>query len=311
MAGDTQPCILTDYVAIVGTSQDFGLGYSIISHRKQLARAAINNLSGLEQVISGGMMASGNPNSGYRVIEEGIAQMERNTDFANKMMFAAQAVRGLRVNSGGADYKTLIYFSSGYTSEQRLAIEAAGARHASAGRTFAVSSSAQLIGLLNESQFQNQPCERRVRRIDIYTHGVPEDLAFGWQGPQASQQTFTTAEVAQLDPDRFQLPGRESQIYSWACQTSTTRSGGVGGLAPAIANHTGATVHAYARRTDYSLTWNTGSATAQDAGLTEIVSSDSRVLWHPDGAMRGVVEGSSPEENPSGRFVFRPVDEGG
>jgi len=98
-------------------------------------------------------------------------------------------------------------------------------------------------------------------------------------------------------------------MYSWACQTSTTRSGQVGGLAPALANHTGATVYAYARRTDYAQTWNTGSLTADEAGLTEIVSDGSRVLWHPDGAMRGVVEGTTPESNPSGRFTFRPEED--
>lgn len=306
MGEETQCCILSDYISIVGTSQDFGLLYSLWQHPRQFTRAAINNLSGLEQIFSGGMMASGNPNSGYRVIEEGTAQMERNTDYANKMMFAAQGVRGLRINSGGADFKTLIYFNTGYTSEQRAAIDAAGAAYASQGRTFAINATSQLVDLINEPHFPGRSCDRRIQRIDIYTHGLPDDLAFGYEGPLEAQQSFTGAHAAQLDPERFDLVGREATIYSWGCRTAITSGGRTGGLAQSLADATGATVYAYARRTNFSQTWNTGSQSAKDAGLSEIISDGSRVLWHPAGAMRGVVEGNTPSENPSGRFTFTP-----
>ncbi len=309
MGDETQCCILQDYIAVVGTSQDFGLLYSIAQHPRQLARAAVNNLSGIEQIFSGGMMASGNPNSGSRVIEDGIAQMERNTDFANKMMFAAQGIRGLRTNSGGADFKTLIYFNTGYTAQQRAAIESAAKTHASPGRTFAINSTSRLIQLINEPHFAGRTCDRRIRRIDIYTHGLPDDLAFGYEGPLAAQQSFTAAHAVQLDPDRFDLVDKEASIYSWGCRTAITTGGSTGGLAQDLANATKATVHAYARRTSYSQTWNTGGQSAEEAGLTEITSEGSRVLWHSDGAMRGVVEGDSPAENPSGRFTFRPGGE--
>ncbi|MEP4196971.1 MAG: hypothetical protein ABJL99_15205 [Aliishimia sp.] len=306
MGEETQCCILKDYISIVGTSQDFGLLYSLVQHPRQLARAALNNLSGAEQIFSGGMMASGNPNSGYRVIEDGAAQMDRNTDYANKMMFAAQGVRGLRVNSGGADFKTLIYFNTGYTTQQRAAIETAGARYASPGRTFGISATSRLIQLINEPHFPGRSCDRRIARIDIYTHGLPDDLAFGYEGPLAAQQSFTATHTAQLDPERFDLVGREATIYSWGCRTAITSGGSTGGLAQSLADTTGATVYAFARRTNFSQTWNTGSRSAEDAGLNEIVSDGSRVLWHPAGAMRGVVEGNTPSENPPGRFTFRP-----
>lgn len=314
MGDNVQKCIRTDYVAIVGTSQDFGLFYSLGAHPKQLARGALNNLSGLEDIFTGGMMASGNPQSGYRVIEEGDAKMKRNTDWANKMMFAAQGVRGLRMNSAGADYRTLIYFTTGYTSAQRAAIEAAGTRHGSQGRTFAISTSAELITRLNEATFPGSDCERRILRIDIYTHGLPEDLAFGYEGREdgtVEAQSFKAAQAVQLDPDRFNPPGRRSQIYSWGCRTAISRSGRPGGLAKVIADTTGAIVHAYARRTEYTNTWNTGGQSAAEARLVEIDSGSSLVLWHPDGARQGVIEGSSPTENPSGRFRYDSLDGGG
>lgn len=51
MGDENQGCILKDYVAIVGSSQDFGVLYSLVQHLRQLGRAALNNLSGLEQIF--------------------------------------------------------------------------------------------------------------------------------------------------------------------------------------------------------------------------------------------------------------------
>lgn len=308
MTGDARPCILTDYVSLVGTSQDFGLVYSIGAHPKQFARAGLNNMRGLADIFTGGMMSMGDPGGGHRVIAEGMEHMERNTDWANKMMFAAQGIRGLRMNAAGARFRTLIYFTTGYTGAQRAAIEAAGARHASPGRVFAISTSAELINLLNRDRFEGETCDRQILRMDIYSHGIPDDLAFGYQGSNAASQAFRASEAQQLDPERFKPPGQTANIYSWACRTAITMDGSIGGLAQIMADTTGAIVHAYARRTSYAHTWNTGARSAEEAGLVEIAGDSSRVLWHPGGAFSGVVEGDTPAENPSGRMRFAPEE---
>jgi hypothetical protein len=224
------------------------------------------------------------------------------------MMFAGQAVRGLQVNAGGADYKTLIYFTTGYTPEQKAAIEAAGAKHASPGRTFAISSTEELIAKLNETGFHSDDCSRRILRMDMYSHGVPEDLAFGYEGDNKKAQSFTTDHASRLHRERFDMHGLRGRIFSWACRTAITWAGKHGGLAQAIANATGAHVYAYSRRTEYTNTWNTGNLTAEQGGLVEIVSKGSVVLWHPDGARGGVIQGTTPPENPAGQFHFTPQE---
>jgi hypothetical protein len=146
--------------------------------------------------------------------------------------------------------------------------------------------------------------------MDMYTHGVPDDLAFGYKGKNESTQSFTASHSRRLNRERFDIHGTSGSIYSWGCRTAISDDGVKGGLAQVLADATGATVYAYARRTEYTNTWSTGSQTAAQAGLTEIAGEGSRVLWHPGGALGGVVEGSTPEENPSGRFQFRPAGGG-
>lgn len=305
MQDDIAPCIKKDYVAVVGTSEYFPIfSRSFPYVDRQAARAGLNNLSGLDDIFGGGMMG---PGAGDRYVRQGIESMERNRDYANKMMFAAQAVRGLRVHAGGADYKTLIYFTQGYTAEQRAAIRTAGAAHASPGRTFAITTTDALIAKLNEASFPGDSCSRRIWRMDMYTHGVPDDLAFGYNGRNAGTRSFTAAHAGRLTRERFELHGGGAgRIYSWGCRTAISSSGTQGGLAQVLANATGATVHAYSRRTEYTNTWDTGAQTPAQGGLTEIVSAGSRVLWHPDGARRGVIEGTSPAENRAGPSTFVP-----
>jgi len=316
MVGTSQACIRTDYVAIVGTSQDFGVLYNAAVRPKGLARATWNNVAGLTQVFTGvvqDMLSGPSGPSGDYLVESGREQLITNTDYGNKMMFAAQGIRGLRMNSDGADYKTLIYYSTGYTQAQRAAIEEAAERHGSPDRIFAISTTEELIDLLNEPNFPTEPCDRKILRIDIYTHGLPDDLSFGYEGHDKElldAQRFRAEHAAQLDSERYNPPGRRSHIYSWGCRTAISNRGITGGLAKAMAESTGAIAHGHARRTEYTNTWNTGSQSAEEAGLIEIDSGNSLVLWHPDGAMRGVIEGISPEENPAGKFIYDGLEDG-
>ncbi|MGL4320068.1 MAG: hypothetical protein ACRCS3_04325 [Paracoccaceae bacterium] len=299
MQDDVAECIKKDYVAVVGTSAYFAFWSG------QTARAAVNNVSGLDDIFSGGIMG---PGSGDVYVRRGIKKMDRNADYANKMMFAGQAVRGLRRNSAGADYKTLIYFKSGYTAEQIAAIKTAASTYATAGRVFGINSTDELIAKLNAPNFPGDSCSRRILRMDIYAHGKPGYIAFDYEGELGSALNFGPQRARKLDRTRYDLHGSPSRIYSWACRTAISDSGKHGGFAQVLADATGATVYAYSRRSHYVNTWNTGSVSAKKAGLTEIVSPGSRVLWHPDGALGGVTEAPSPAENPSGMFAFKPKD---
>jgi hypothetical protein len=311
MQDDVAECIKKDYVAVVGTSEYFPiLSRSFPFIDRQAARAGLRNVEGALVISGSGQIAQGGTadsiDMSQRVLAAGQEVWSRNRDWANKMMFAAQAIRGLRVNAAGADYKTLIYFTEGYTAAQQAAIRAAGERHASPGRIFALNATDALIAKLNEASFAGDSCSRRILRMDMYSHGTPGDLAFGYSGANESALSFQAAHARRLNRERFDIHGMPGRIYSWACQTAKGASDTPGGLAQAIANATGATVYAYARRTEYTRTWDTGTQTAQQAGLTEIAGGGSIVLWHPDGALRGVVEGTSPSGNPSGQFRLTP-----
>jgi hypothetical protein len=167
-----------------------------------------------------------------------------------------------------------------------------------------------LIAKLNEAAFPGDNCSRRILRMDMYSHGVPEDLAFGYEGENKVAQSFKATQAFRLDRERFDMHGLPGRIFSWGCRTAISWEGKHGGLAQAIANATGAHVYAYSRRTEYTNTWNTGQLIAEQGGLIEIVSKGSIVLWHPDGARAGVIQGTSPPENPAGQFQFRPQDSG-
>lgn len=314
MQDDVAECIKKDYVAVVGTSEYFPIltlssEFPYIFTRSATS-AGLRNLEGAMVISGGGQIAQGGTaesiEMSQRVMDAGGQIWNRNRDYGNKMMFAAQAVRGLRVNSSGADYKTLIYFTTGYTAEQKAAIEAAGALYASPGRTFAINSTDALIAKLNEARFPGVACSRRILRMDMYTHGLPDDLAFGYDGANQSAQSFKAQHAYRLNRDRYEFHGSHGRIYSWGCRTAISSNGTHGGLAQTLANATGATVYAYSRRTEYTNTWNTGSQSPAAAGLVEIVSNGSVVLWHPAGARSGVIMGTSPSENPEGQFRFTP-----
>jgi hypothetical protein len=223
---DVAECIKKDYVAVVGTAQDFGFLYSLGAHPRQVARAALNNLTGLLGYSGSAQMGQHHPDLAQEGMRQSVETMERNTDYANKMMFAAQGIRGLRTNAAGADYKTLIYFTTGYNSAQRAAIAAAGAQHASPGRSFAITSTDALIAKLNEKTFPNEVCKRRILRMDFYTHGVPGDLAFGYEGALSETQSFRAAHARRLDRTLYDLHGSPGSIYSWGCQTAQGSAGG-------------------------------------------------------------------------------------
>lgn len=314
MQDDIAECIKKDYVAVVGTSEYFPIltlstEFPYIFTRSSTS-AGLRNVEGALVISGGGQIAQGgraeNDELAEQVMDAGGKIWNRNRDNGNKMMFTAQAVRGLQVNAGGADYKTLIYFTTGYTSAQKAAIEAAGAKHASPGRTFAISSTDELIAKLNEAAFPGDNCSRRILRMDMYTHGLPDDLAFGYDGENKVAQSFKAEHAFSLDRARFEMHGSPGSIYSWGCRTAISYEGVHGGLAQTLSNATGATVYAYSRRTEYTKTWNTGSQSPAQAGLIELVSNGSVVLWHPDGARSGVIMGTSPAENPEGQFRFTP-----
>lgn len=315
MQDDVAECIKKDYVAVVGTSAYhpiFTLSTEFPYVMTRTAAGAVGrNVQGAGVISGGGQIARGGTaqsmETAGRVIAAGQEIWDRNRDYGNKMMFAGQAIRGLRRNSTGADFKTLIYFTSGYTAEQIAAIRTAGNTYASAGRVFGINSTDELIAKLNETSFTGDSCSRRILRMDIYAHGKPGYIAFDYEGDLGRALNFGPQRARKLDKTRYDIHGSPGRIYSWACRTAISESGQHGGFAQILADATGATVHAYSRRSYYVNTWNTGSVSPQQAGLIEIVSPGSRVLWHPGGALGGVTEAPSPAENPSGQFEFKPA----
>ncbi|WP_170775867.1 hypothetical protein [Ruegeria lacuscaerulensis] len=292
----TEKCVKYDYIAVAGTSEYFNLW-------RQTKSIAQDVLEGMP-LPPGTQIAD--PEFAEEYYDEQRKAVRTTYDFGNKMMFLAQAVRALKEYGAVGNYRTFIYFTTGYSALQRQAAEEAAAKYASPDRIFPVSTVEEFIALINEATFPGETCERKIKRIDLFCHGEPNELAFGYEGRKEDDQLFEIEQARKLDPARFELPHKlKADIYSWACQTGNDEENNWGGLAPALAKHTGTRVHAYARRTLYSRSFHTGGKSESEAGLVRLDDGkENIVIWHPDGALGGVTEGNTPGSAPSGRKVF-------
>ncbi|AEV35712.1 hypothetical protein PSE_1200 [Pseudovibrio sp. FO-BEG1] len=292
----TEKCVKYDYITVAGTSEYFNLW-------RQTKSIAQDILEGYP-LPPGTQMADPKFAREYR--EEQRRLMRTTYDFGNKMMFLAQGVRALREYGAVGNFRTFIYFTTGYTKLQRQEAEKAAAKYASPDRIFPISTVGELITLINDATFPGETCERKIKRIDLFCHGLPKKLEFGYKGDMKDKQRLEKKQARKLDPARFELPHKlKADIFSWACQTGNDDENNWGGLAPTLAKHTQTRVHAYARRTLYSKSFHTGGKSESEAGLVRLDDGkENIVIWHPDGALGGVTEGNTPASAPSGRRVF-------
>lgn len=190
-----------------------------------------------------------------------VAGSQHDRASGNKMMFIGQAVRELAEfkRSKPALTRTLLVFTPSYTpamlSAARKSVNAYGAGFVE------VSNVQELIDYLNKGKDRKLS---PVEHLSLFSHGVPQRIAFGYQLANDFQMSLDVLSYAKISPLAF---SSTAQIDSYACRTGmgnrpefpiedglqffpqTNES-----LAQLLADHLRIKVRAYIRRSDYKNT---------------------------------------------------------
>lgn len=264
-----------------------------------------------------------------------VAGSQHDQGSGNKMMFIGQAVRELAefLRNKPSLTRTLVVFTPSYTDEMLSA--ARDSAHAYGAGIVEIATAQEFIDYLNQGKNREQS---PIERLSLFSHGVPQQIAFGYQLPENSQMALDVLNYMHISPLAF---SSTAQLDSFACRT------GMGNrpdytieeavqffpqinesLAQLLANHLRIRVHAFIRRSDYKNTW--GSFEERRMGdLCEISENatpgkqwcrdwdmlknerqenheEFRFTYQTMGAINPVISGETPVGIPGGHFVFLP-----
>jgi hypothetical protein len=267
------------------------------------------------------------------------------TNPANKLMFAGQAVRGLRVYLDKQSAATILMYRVGYTQGQMDAVKNAAQNVRPGSKFVEIASDEELINYINTGSksaigtafvnIRTKPDKAnqvtKIDRIFSFSHGVTNYLTFKLTNAELStasyEDEFGVADVSKLKAESF---AEGAIFYSNACRTGVGTSGEnitAQGLHPeksiaqVIANTTKTKVIAWGSRTDYTNTWGTRqerrnysydwittdppNAARFNKWRAKEVTVDG-ALWNPDGAYNGVAAGTTPVGGSFKQITFMP-----
>jgi len=264
-----------------------------------------------------------------------VAGSQHDQGSGNKMMFIGQAVRELAVflRHKPALTRTLVVFTPSYSEQMLLAARDSADTYGA--NLVEVSTAQELIDYLNHGKNRQQS---PIERLSLFSHGVPQQIAFGYELPERSRMALDVMNYRHISPEAF---SSTAQLDSFACRT------GMGNLpdysveeaiqffpqineslAQLLANHLRIKVHAFIRRSDYKNTW--GSFEERQFGkLCEVSdnaapdaewcrewlgTAEERIRNHQRlnftyqkmGASNPVISGDTPVGAPGGYFEFLP-----
>ena len=264
-----------------------------------------------------------------------VAGSQHDNGSGNKMMFIGQAVRELaqfkRFNP--ASIRTLVVFTPSYSGDMLNA--ARSSADAYGAGIVEITTTQELIDYLNHGKDRQQS---PIEQLSIFSHGVPQQLAFGYQLPGHFQMSLDVLDYTDISPSAF---AENARLDSYACRTGmgnvsdypiedgiqffpqTNES-----LAQLLANHLRIKVGAFIRRSDYKNTW--GSFSERRMGTLCKISNDAvpqqewcgswnelrderarnhlelDVTYQKLGAINPVTSGDTPLGAPEGYFEFLP-----
>lgn len=240
---------------------------------------------------------------------------------ANKLSFVGQAVRYLRKyqEQSGSNLSTLLIFNREYSPKQLELIE-------KSAKTYnfeikCIKSCDDLFTYLNEGQNRNN---LPVKQLSIFSHGLPGNLAFGYELDDASKMSVNLNNFKQINADIFSSQGR---IDSYACRTGMGRLDGhsdvefdpqpENSLAQKMANYFSIPVGAYIVRSSYEDTWGSqgdriNNKISEDADFQILANERNESVkfcgasYNISGALHDVKAGNSPYNLPSEYVEFTP-----
>jgi hypothetical protein len=262
-----------------------------------------------------------------------VAGSQHDNSSGNKMMFIAQAVRELAEFRRHRQelHRTLVVFTPAYShamlDKARESAQIYGADFVS------VTNAQAFIDYLNKGKDRQQS---PIEHLSLFSHGVPQQVAFGYQLTEAAQLSLSVENYEQISADAF---SRSALIESYACRTGMANSPelwleeGVQiypqtneSLAQLLANHTRLTVRAFIRRSDYKNTWGTFEERQLLKGCLAInntelimcrelrklfderasITREHDFAYQNIGATSPVISGGSPKGVPEGFHEFLP-----
>nr|WP_062378875.1 PAAR domain-containing protein [Pseudomonas abietaniphila] len=264
-----------------------------------------------------------------------VAGSQHDSASGNKMMFIGQAVRALaEFRHSQPDLpRTLVVFTPAYNDAMLNA-----ARHSAEayGATLIGVTSAQgLIDYLNQGKDRKQS---PVEHLSVFSHGVPQRIAFGYQLPEDQEMSLDVLNYRQISANSF---SSTAEIHSYACRTGMGNLPDLAieegiqffpqtneSLAQLLADHLRIKVKAFIRRSDYKNTW--GSFEERQLGKICGVSGNNapgeewcwkwkkldnerrkyndehKFTYQQIGAINPVLSGNTPVGAPGGHYVFSP-----
>ncbi len=99
--------------------------------------------------------------------------LNRNPLYGNKMMFFGYGLHAAK-QGAGTDYTTVICFTGGYSYAQTNAAFQAFSGVISPHRFFEVNSISEMFAKINAPSFATDSCERKIKRLEFYAHGLGE-----------------------------------------------------------------------------------------------------------------------------------------
>lgn len=201
-----------------------------------------------------------------------VGTEQHSQTYGDKLMFAAQAVREIRINYPTHKHVNILIFKDGYTPMQLSIIKRDAKKWNNTVNFKQINSTAELIDYINNGD-KTVDRKIKIRMIKIFAHGLPMVLDFGLDGKNEKNQQFTESHISLLKKESFV---KHPIIYSNACRTGNADDRTIvtvndsyrydadwksvvkpeESLAQRLSEHLNATVYAYLRRTNYRPTWN-------------------------------------------------------
>jgi len=167
--------------------------------------------------------------------------------------FVIPALKFLKEKVSDKEQTTLILFTANYTEKQRNRIKKYVQKKG--GVVLEVNSADEVVDYMNNKTTSDTRQEDPITELNIFSHGLPNQLAFGYGQDEniANQYSFNESHVDKLNPEAFT---EHAYCVSYACRTGAANynDGDVepeNSLAQKLANKIGITVWALQRRSDY------------------------------------------------------------
>ncbi|WP_095157853.1 PAAR domain-containing protein [Pseudomonas sp. Irchel 3E13] len=264
-----------------------------------------------------------------------VAGSQHDNGSGNKMIFIGQAVRELaqfkRFNP--ALTRTLVVFTPSYNED--MLIEARGSADVYGADIVEITTTQEFIDYLNHGKERRQS---PIEQLSIFSHGVPQQIAFGYQLPGHFQMSLDVLDYHNISPEAFSETAR---LDSYACRTGMGNlsdypiEDGVQlfpqtneSLAQLLANHLRIKVGAFIRRSDYKNTWGSFNERRMGnvcdvthnvvphqewCGSWELLKDERKLkdedfdfTYQARGALNPVISGDTPFGAPDGYFEFLP-----